>query len=77
MLFELFNVSFYNSECTLIQTNIKQFQGLYKTDIRTCFNQVLIKFLNCFVFSAVFHSRSEFQIIGRSIRSNKKTCKVN
>ena len=27
----LFNVSFYNSEYTLIKTNMKQFQGLHKT----------------------------------------------
>ena len=26
----LFNVSFYNSGCSLIQTNIKQFLGLHK-----------------------------------------------
>ena len=27
----VFNVSFYNSEYTLIKTNMKQFQGLHKT----------------------------------------------
>ena len=26
----LFNVSFYNSGCSLIQHNIKQYQGLHK-----------------------------------------------
>ena len=32
VLYRLFNVSFYNSENTLIKTNIKQFQGLHRTD---------------------------------------------
>ena len=72
VLYRLFNVSFYNSESTLIKTNMKQFQGMHKTD---CFlqskhvhlfsrNQVLFKFLNCLVFFAVFNdSGSEFQIL--------------
>ena len=32
LLYRLFNVSFCNNEKTLIKTNIKQFQGLRKTD---------------------------------------------
>ena len=58
----LFNVSFYNSEYTLIKTNMKQFQGLHKTvhllqdEHAHLFsrNLVLIKLLNCLVFCAVF-----------------------
>ena len=50
----LFKVNFYNSEYTLIRTNMKQFQGLHKTvhllqnEHAHLFsrNQVLIKFLN-------------------------------
>ena len=69
----LFNVSFYNSEYTLIKTNMKQFQGLHKTDYLLqnehahLFSRykVLIKFLNCLVFCAVFiDSGSEFRILG-------------
>ena len=69
----LFNVSFYNSEYTLIKTNMKQCQGLHKTvhllqnEHAHLFsrNQVLIKFLNCLVFCAVFfNSGSDFQILG-------------
>ena len=69
----LFNVSFYNIEYTLIKTNMKQFQGLHKTvhslqnEYAHLFsrNQVLIEFLNCLVFCAVFiDSGSEFQILG-------------
>ena len=58
VLYRLFDVSFYNSERTLIKTNIKQFQGLHKTDYLLqnehahlfSRNQVLIKSLNCLVF---------------------------
>ena len=69
----LFNFSFYNSEYTLIKTKIKRFQVLHKTvhllqnehAHLLSRNQVLIKFLNCLVFCAVFiDSGSEFQILG-------------
>ena len=69
----LFNVSFYNSGCSLIQTNIKQFQGLHKAlhlmheeHVHLfSWNQILIRFLNCLAFWAVLiSSGSEFQIFG-------------
>ena len=46
---------------------MKQFQGLRKTAkrARVSRSQVLIQFLNCLVFCAVFiDSRSEFQFLG-------------
>ena len=60
----LFNVSFYNRGYSQIQTNIKQFQGLYKA-LRLLhkehlhlfsWNLVLIRFLNCLAFLAVLIS---------------------
>ena len=69
----LFNVSSYDSGRSLIQTNIKEIQGLYialhllhKEHMHLfSWNQVLIKFLNCLAFWAVLiSSRSKFQIFG-------------
>ena len=64
----LFNVSFYNSEYTLIKTNMKQFQGLHKTvhslqnEHAHLFsrNKVLIKFLNCLVLSSMYDADGSF-----------------
>ena len=59
-LYRLFNVSFNKS--TLIKTDIRHFQGLYKTDYSLqkehahsiLSNQISIKLLNCKIFWAVF-----------------------
>ena len=75
------NVSFYNSEYTLINTNMKQFQGLHKTvhllqNKLGHFDHILITFLNCLVFCAVFSGSSDFWNVKGFFESNVMTCWV-